>query len=237
MQLSGNIKMKKVIILTMALIFTINADAQNFMTNTVSKCILLNSEIGTIENVMRAISFYYDVKIFTDTTDGNYKTSQWPKNKEMIFTNETFKLVFESFMQATTNLTWRYDNITKNVYIFPLTNSFTMMRCGSISITNETIGKLFWEDKIFGVNSNKVTLVGGTWFEDWFYEKVSLEYQNAFVWEVLDAINSQIPGGKTWNIWDSDFDDKHNFSLRFYGKSDEILREFERTNGWNNTYK
>ena len=120
--------MKKTIILIISLIFTINSDAQSFMTNTVEVCEIREFRFDDIRRLLNYISCMYDVRICTEVSV-KYKGEFWPDsnfyqykgapNSTMTFTNATFGYVFGTIMEKTTNLMWRYESSTNDLRASP----------------------------------------------------------------------------------------------------------------------
>jgi len=175
-----------------------NISAQSFITNSVVACKIYNNAMDRLRFTMDAISFAYDVRICTDDSI-DYRTSKWPL-ESIVLTDETFATTLENYMQNTTNLTWKYEENTKTIYIYPVTNAFIMKRYGPVSVTNVYVHDLFDETNILGLETNSLLRVGGHKDWGWPTEKVSFYFQEAYLWEIFDAIEAQVDGSKSWSV-------------------------------------
>ena len=136
------------------------------------------------------------------------------------FTNASMGQVFSDIISANTNYMWRYENYNDTIYVHPKTNAISMMRCGAISLTNTLVKTIFKETDKLGLNEHKITLGGdrkrGFLIEPWTWtdESVSLEFEEGtYFWQVLDAIDAQLPNGRYWSIQKSSFE--ANYHLHF----------------------
>jgi len=189
--------MKKIIII-ITISFCINASAQSFMTNVIPLCKLENISNTSIGSTLNIVASIYDVRICSEITS-SYGFSTWP-NKNIIFTNETFGNVFGTIMEQTTNLIWRYENDTDTIYVYPTTNAITTRRCGPISISNIAVRDIFNETNILGLDTNALLKVAGHKEWGWMDTKISLDFDEMYVWEIFDAINKQLPIGISWHV-------------------------------------
>ena len=195
------------------------------MTNSVAEFKVTSTEIAYIRTVMDAIACDYNVRICTEVSD-NSSNTLWPR-KDMAFTNATFGHVFGFFMQATTNLTWRYENSSDSIYIYPTTNSITMMRCGPVSFTNELAFRLFKNNDVFNLGTNRLVATAiEESDESWMMEKISLDVNEMYLWEALDAVQAQLRYTKYWHIWDGIPDDGFHNKLYFYDKHHDSWRTY-----------
>jgi len=185
-----------IITITLTMACAVNAFPQSFMTNTVAECSVEGSLFNNIRMTMNFISRVYDVRICTEAPR-NYTTPTWPQSS-VVFTNATFGQVFETIMENTTNLTWRYENSTDSIYVYPLTNAITLMRVGPIALTNEPVWKVFYEDDMVTRKIEGLVLSGRE--GDYWNDNVSLEIEEAYLWEVLDEIVAQISEGISWDL-------------------------------------
>ena len=208
-------KMKNIITtFTLALLFANNLIAQNFMTNAIETCKLDDYDLYDIRFVMNNISNSYGIRICTERPI-DYKQPNWPKN-EQAYTNSTFQSVFATIMGYTTNITWRYENSTDSIYVYPATNAITMLRVGPISLTNEPAWKIFYEyDGEVEIRKIEGFDLGGRERDDWRFE-ISLEIEEAYLWEVLDAILVQFPGCKSWDIREIPLKNGQRYELRYF---------------------
>ena len=102
-----------------------------------------------------------------------------------------------------------------------------MMRVGPIALTNAPAGGLFNDEEIFGTKTDKIILYGDrdaslVWSEN----KISLEIEEAYVWEVLDAIITQLPKCKSWDIYEEK-NKRYGFryAIGFYEKDRDIWEQ------------
>ena len=213
--------MKKIIIAIASSFVFSNVFAQSFMTNTIDRSELKIRSIDRINFAMQEITRAYDVRICTEA-QGDYKTTKWPRD-EFVFTDTTFEHVFGTIIQATTNLTWRYENTSNTIYIHPTTNALTMMRCGPISVTNTPAYTVIYEDDMLGLRTNGVVAIEYLSNLGYMNEEVSFEFENAYVWEILDAMDSQMSEGKSWDIFESPRDG-YRYAFTFYTEYQHYLK-------------
>jgi len=177
----------------MILFLTININAQNSLTNTLNGVYSLFPDY--ISQSIADINVFHKIRICSESInpyDGD----------QMLFTNVVFSQVLEKIIGIYTNHVWKYENETNSFYIYPKTNSFMMTRVGPISITNELVKNLFYEDNFLGFGKIGLELYPELKWS-WTDEVVSLEFEEAYVWEVLDAIDSQLPYKGFWMITDN----------------------------------
>ena len=216
--------MRNLLIIAIASSFVLsNAFAQSFMTNSLDRAELKIRSIDWLKFTMQEVSRAYDVRICTEAW-GNYKTPKWPRD-EFVFTNTTFEHVFGTIMQATTNLTWRYENTSNTIYIHPTTNAIMMMRCGPISATNTPAYAVILDNEMLGFSIKGVVASETKMDFGYLSEEVSLEFEDAYIWEILDAMDSQMSEGKSWDIWE-DF----QYAFGFYTE----IQHFFKTNSFDN---
>ena len=214
--------MKNILIIAITSSFVLsNVFTQSFMTNSLDRAELKIRSTGRINFAMQEVSRAYDVRICTEA-QGNYKTTKWPRD-EFVFTNTTFEHVFRTIMQATTNLTWRYENTSDTIYIHPTTNALMMMRCGPISVTNTPAYNVIFEDDMLGLRTNGVIAIEYLSDLGYMNEEVSFEFEDAYVWEILDVIDSQMSDGKSWDIFES-HRDGYRYAFTFYTEFQHYLK-------------
>ena len=211
----------------MILISAIYASAQDFMTNTLSECTVSYREIDSIRRIMNAISCDYEVRICTETALDSYLLLPIKSGKEVSFTNETFGNVFNFFMQDATNLTWRYESVTDTIYVYPTTNAVSMKRVGPISITNAPVMEHFFQNDVFGFGADKMVAAGiRESGEEWMSTEITINIEEAYVWEILDAIDEQLPERKSWNMWENKPAYEYRHEVYFYGLMNDIDRKY-----------
>ena len=190
---------KTIIILLTAFACSTGVYAQLSATNVVPGQInlILHSPISMDVN---EISSYFNIRICSDSD--NYKTSYLYKFMKFLdFNDATFAEVFGTYMSGITNHVWRYESRSDTIYIHPVTNAVSMMRVGPISVSNMTARAFFDENDVLGLKKNNVKhLERKVWFGFWETEKISLEIQDAYLWEVLDEITSQLKEVYSWHI-------------------------------------
>ena len=149
-----------------------------------------NHLLGTMHQISRS----FDIRICTEINT--------PFQDEiLIFTNATLAQILGSVMNANPTYEWRYANQTKTMYVYPKTNTVSLMRCNPISVTNALVKTIFNENDILGFGNEGITIWNGMKsFQSWTDETVSLELENTCFWQVLDAINAQHPDKKYWAI-------------------------------------
>ena len=207
--------------------YTAYLSAQSFMTNTVSECTVSSSEIESVRRIMNAISCDYGVRICTETASDSYYISPIRPREAVSFTNETFGNVFDYFMRNTTNLTWRYESATDTIYVYPTTNAVSIKRAGPISITNSPVIDHFDQNDVFGLGADKMEAVGMRESEEtWMTVEISIDMEEAYVWEILDAIDEQLPERKSWNIWENKSSYGCRYRVHFYGLFYDIDRKY-----------
>ena len=234
--------------------------SQSFMTNTISEFTSPSYRYGKMLTAMHSLSRTYNVRINMEDITGhdwrrilnvymesNYKTNALPE-KEVIMiyehtgldytlsathTNATFGHVFDILMESMNNHAWRYENSTDSIYIYPATNAFSMAHIGSVSITNESPRSIFVTKDLLGLGTNKVELASSKLIWGWPEKEISLELEDAYLWQVLDAITSQIPEGRSWNFREAiPYGTPYNASERryvldIYGPDQVLLGEIE----------
>ena len=149
---------------------------------------------------MVCISHYFKVRICTEINTPS-------EDDFTVLTNATMGQVFNTIMDANTNYVWRYNEQTDAIYVHPKTNAISMMPCDKISVTNMSVKTLFAETDIWGVEGVKINLKGerkkNPGIEPWYWsdETVTLDFEEgAYVWQILDEIDSQLTNGWFWSI-------------------------------------
>ena len=234
--------------------------SQSFMTNTVAECAIPSYGYGNMSKAMHSLSRAYNVRICKEDLTGHdkrriqnvYKENYYKTNalseKEfaMIYedfgfdytlsathTNATFGHVLGVLMECMNNHAWRYESSTDSIYIYPATNAFSMTYIGSVSITNESPRSIFVTKDLLGLGTNKVELANSKIIWGWPAEKISIELEDAYLWQVLDAISSQITNGRSWNLYEIiPYGIPYNASERryvldIYGPYQAVLDEIE----------
>ena len=209
----------KIITIVTALACTIIVNAQSFMTNTVAVCKVDDISLDFIVNTMTAISRAYNVRICTESQHGN-KSLKLP-NKDMVFTNATFENVFGTFMQATTGMTWRYENETDSIYVYPITNAISMKHYENISWQKTTASDLFDVYDIFGLGTNGIYAMEFDSANGATYQKVSLDFENAYMWQILDALETQLMFASPWSIWENEPNNEHRYYVVYFPRFHE----------------
>ena len=121
--------------------------------------------------------------------------------QELTFANATLEHVLDTVVKTMPEHTWRYEAITDTVYIHPITNSLLIARCDPIFATNAPLRSIMDADKTLKPYLFDTSLIWhGRLNLSWMDEKVTLEYEDAFVWEVLDAIETQLSDKWYWRI-------------------------------------
>ena len=219
--------MKKTLIILIIVVNATYASAQDFMTNIVSECTVSYREIDSIRRIMNAISCDYEVRICTETALDSYLILPTKPGNAVSFTNETFGNVLNFFMQNANNFTWRYESVTDTIYVYPTTNSVSMKRVGPISITNAPVMDHFSQNDVFGFGINKMVASGiRESDEEWMAVEISIDMEEAYVWEILDAIDEQLPERKSWDMWESNPASGYRYKVYFYGLMNDIERKY-----------
>ena len=218
--------MRKSIITALPLLIAVNLFAQNSLTNTISE-FSINSRSWVNLQKISEISEIFKARISTEiNTDlltagiieissptaiklreqgntnftGNLRIST--VSKEISFTNTTLEEVIGTFVGNIPNHAWRYDCDKDNIYIHPLTNLVSMTRIGSVSLTNEMVfefGKTLYKYDLklwTRFNPNKISSNE----RDISQDIISLEFEDAYLYEILDAVVAQIPDARGWTI-------------------------------------
>jgi len=190
--------MKKLLTLIIAVFTAANIHAQSFMTNIINKCEIWTNERCEIAGAMQDIAHDYQIRICSE--DATLR-----QGIPMTFTNATLEHVFTSIMTNATDHTWRYDENTDTIYVYPLTNAITMMRIGPIAITNSPIGDFFYEDDMLNFHNlgklrNMLSFYPVYDGPHLTFENISLEMGESYVWEVLDEICKKATVMNCWQI-------------------------------------
>ena len=200
--------MKIIIKLFLVFAFANNIYTQDILTNKVILCELNTRWYGEIEGAMHDISRAYKVRICTEDATLRYEMP-------MAFTNMTLAQTIDGFIGSKPDYIWRYERATDSVYVHPKTNALSMIRVGPISVTNAVLKTLFDADDILGFQRLGIKLTSHWGINSWMDETVSLEFDDAFVWEILDSISMQLPG-KSWRLKTRDPRRVGGYGLYFY---------------------
>ena len=182
---------------TWLMILTLNSFAQHSLTNTYT------GELGDPNYIEMALLFIpnaYNVRICFEVEPHDLETIP-----TITVTNATLAQTFDSIFNLHTNYMWRYENQTESYYVYPKTNAVTMMRFDPISVTNVQFHSFFYDKDYLGFkNLNlKFAFHHSTFY---FWDKpVSLDFQNAFVWQIFDALCKQLPYVNFWILRSSGY--------------------------------
>ena len=232
---------KTIIILAMVIINAISSYsyAQNIMTNSVKGTVSIGDDASLwffFSDLARAFNVRIcseNKKRFYNRSEKSIKyfgeTSISPYKQPMIFTDATFEHAFETVMAGTTNHVWRYDSSNDTIYIYPATNAISLRNIGPISITNATLQNIFYDNDILGLKSLDM-LYSINQFDNTYWNdiKITLEFENALLYQVLDAIGSQLPNGELWQIRESQSVLGNRYTLHFYGRKENIPRRIKQ---------
>ena len=190
---------KTIVILLTVLACTSGVYAQLSATNVVSGQIELGP-LSFLGRDVNQISRDFNIRICSDS-DRRDKSYLYKVPSFLNFNDATFAEVFGTYMTGITNHVWRYESKSDTVYIRPANDAISMMRVGPISVTNMTTRAFFSENDVLGLKKHNVKLSNRKmWFGFWETMKISLGIQDAYLWEVLDEIASQVPGMYSWHI-------------------------------------
>ena len=203
----------------MALICVMCACAQNLLTNTIAELKISKNKLDDVGEVMTAISRAYNVRICTESQYG--KRSVKMPHKEIVFTNATFGYVLNTIMTNTIDLTWRYENNADSIYVYPKTNAISMMRCGPIHITNLPAKRLFDVYDIFDLGLNTIYAIEFESGEGSMTHKVTLDFGETHMWQVLDAIEQQVMFASPWEIWENQPHSYHRYYISYFPRHHE----------------
>ena len=202
----------------MVICLTINLFAQNALTNIYTGNLESNGAID-FKEALHEISAVYNVSMSAEFTA--------PVNETiMAFTNETLLGVMDAIIGSNTNYLWRYENQTDRIYIHPKTNSVLMMRCDSISITNTPLMSLYEKNGIPKFNEIGLGVFNHSTSYHLMTTEVSLELENPFVWQVLDAILTQLPDVTNLYIQKPGLRD-YDYTLFFVEKIESEAPDYE----------
>ena len=253
--------MKKTItILMLATTFISSVFSQSFITNTITEFTIPSYRYGNMSKAMHDLSRAYNVcinmedltehdwrRILNVYIESNYKTNALSE-KEVIMiykhtgldytlsathTNATFGHVLGVLMECMNNHAWRYESRTDSIYIYPATNALSLTYIGSVSITNESPRSIFETKDLLGLGTNKIELASSKLIWGWPAEKISVELEDAYLWQVLDAITSQITNGRSWNLSEvipygrPDNASEYRYVLDIFGPYQAVLDEIE----------
>ena len=154
------------------------------------------------EYAMDELSKLFNVRI---CSENNAPLSPLPflVFESMTFTDATFEEVIGTYFDKVTNHVWRYEGQTDTIYVHPATNAISMVRVGPISVTNLSLRAFFNSDDVLGLKEHGVDFVEYRvdWTSEfWTSPKISLEMDESYLWEVLDAITEQESFFKSWQI-------------------------------------
>ena len=217
--------MKKSITVTFALLITINLFAQNSLTNTIPEFSMnagawedrnlssylsgkfkacINAEVD-IDNLLSGLNEMYSSDVIKTNEQQDHDLHgrlKFIEAQEMAFTNATLEEIFGTIVENMPGHIWRYDCENGIIYIQPATNAVSMTRVGSVSFTNESAINV--ENILTKYNlivlprfiSNKRT---GN-MREFSRDKISIELEDAYLYEILDAVVGQIPDAMGWTI-------------------------------------
>ena len=217
-------------IIALAFISSAGVFAQTIMTNAIQRELTTGSPSRDLTSTMQDISDAFNVRICSESHMSRYilpnpEIFHLSRGREfpITFKNATLDEVFGTIMRNdTTNHTWRYESKTDTIFVYPETNAISMMRCGPIYVTNMLARAFFDEHDILGFNGLSVRLLVNRFDEVYWSEQIgisniSLEFENAYVWQVLDAIEKQLPFAKSWHIYENNpLYEQNRFNLIFY---------------------
>ena len=179
-------------------------------TNVVPGVIEIMND-GFFYLTINKISREFNVRI---CSENNIHESPYPYKllETMTFTNASIGDVLTGFMNgvSVTNHTWKYESKTDSVYVYPTTNAFSMTRVGPIAVTNMTLEAFFEIEDILKLKNNGVEFVRknmGVGF--WEYRKLSLEMDESYLQEVLDAITENVCELDSWQITPGHYKDEN----------------------------
>ena len=203
---------QSILIIIIAFGLLSNAASQSFMTNTVERCELKPSIRGKLGSVAEIFSHAFNVRICAE--DATFQ-----EELSMTFTKSTLEHALGVVMENTTNHMWRYDDNTGSIYIHPVTNAVSTMKIGPVAVTNAPLISLFQINDI-GFGNLKMNLRGADVKErignfSWLYTKISLEFEEAYVREVLDMICMQLPY-KLWCILANEHEGQMRYTVFFF---------------------
>ena len=219
--------MKKTIGTTLAMLIAANLFAQNSLTNTISEFAYhrdawFNSPIY-ISRMTEVFNTHIGAEIDTLPFAVLSKRSDVSSSfiyrfldvPDMALTNTTLEEVISNLINGSTNHVWRYDCEKDMVYIHPVTNAISMTRIGAVSLKNEIVFEL---EKILGKYDLKFrpkykSHKNNGNERDITQDKISLEFEDAYLYEILDAVVAQIPDAMGWTIVGK--------RITFHGKSNE----------------
>ena len=202
----------KIIIIAFILntICVINVVAQSFMTNSLAKVTLTTRGQGEINGAICDISRAYEVRMCSE--DATFRLE-----KPMSFTNATLGHVLEIIISNATNHVWRYENQTDTIYIHPATNAISMQIIGPVAVTNMPLGNFFAGNQIKNMDiylAYAISTDGPRMA--WMSENITLEFDEAYVWEVLDMISAQLSSEKSWFIQKMEFTGRQCHVVKFF---------------------
>ena len=218
----------------------VNLSAQNSLTNTIPE-FLINARAWENRSLLSHMSETFKARINAEvdivsllsginevySSDG-IKTKEQQEHdlhgrlkfigaQEMAFTNATLEEIFCAFFENMPSHIWRYDCVKDIIYVQPATNAISMTRIASVSINNDTIFEFQKTLSQLGFDilpkfiSHKINGNMRRFDED----KLSLEFEDAYLYEILDAVVAQIPDARGWIIMRK--------RIYFYGINEEKL--------------
>ena len=224
------------LVLTFALIFStrtydqpyiINSSDQSFMTNTVAECIVPAWRPGKLIKTLSSVSETYNIRICVEDetfydfliknriNTNNVDDAEITKIETLLeksekpskkYKNATLKKVLNDVLKHAPGHTWRYEEYSKTIYVYPIKDSITMKICDPFSVTNVPIGYFIELNDIIGFNK-----FGGahymTHYHYQFYsgtpiidENITLDLNESYAWEIMDAICAQSTEFNYWAI-------------------------------------
>ena len=200
-----------------------NLFAQSIMTNTIDECIILTQNSFHPYSYMGDLSYDYNVRINVEYSEKDILsltndiininipnrtmvskiTTFFPRGqfflKSTIVFNAVLGDMFESGMRNMTNLTWRCDDLSSTIYIYPETNAISMLKIGPVDFNETPIGDLFLSADLLGLQKHGFKMQKYTLYE-FARHTVSFKSDDAYLWEILDAIIDQNHLIKSWTI-------------------------------------
>ena len=165
------------------------------MTNTVDTLELTAYPDIYFSSMMTEISRAYNIRACTE------EIIPLRHGPSFYFENAVLSNVLENVVTGHTNHVWRYENASDSIYIYPETKSISMIRCASVSVTNAPLKALFDENDLLGLKKSGFNCMKIMSDENSLLnETVSLELEEPYVWQVLDAICERLSGFSSWQM-------------------------------------
>ena len=197
------------------LVLIASANAQQSLTNTYAGTLKIPSN-GGISTAMDDITRVFNVRTCTETVRSSSPVTYYT------ITNTTLSNVLENIINSNTNYIWRYEQQTETFYIQPKTNAVSMYYFGSISSTNMLFKEFLDSSNISQLKKNGVDFIFARPEIRLKNEHINLEFENAYLWQILDAISIQLPHVIGWKIQEVDpkrgckYGINFSFSPEFY---------------------